>query len=100
MFGGEQEKWLRPGTLPLHQIIGFGVASELAASRMDDDFKLMKHLSSYFLDKIKLEFFMYDRYKFLNSQQADIFGKNKKVPSDGSYKEKNWLKIAVIEKQG
>ena len=53
MFGGEQEKWLRPGTLPLHQIIGFGVASELAASRMDDDFKLMKHLSSYFLDKIK-----------------------------------------------
>ena len=53
MYGGEQEKWLRPGTLPLHQIVGFGVAAELAASRMDDDFKLMTHLSNYFLDKIK-----------------------------------------------
>jgi hypothetical protein len=52
------------------------------------------------IPKIKFEFFMYDIYKFLSSQQADIFGKNKKVPSDGSYQEKNWLKIAVIEKQG
>jgi cysteine desulfurase len=29
-FGGGQERGLRPGTLPLHQIIGFGVACELA----------------------------------------------------------------------
>ena len=42
---------------------------------------------------------MYDRYKFLSSQQADIFGKNKKVPSGWAYRKKDWLKMAVIEKQ-
>jgi cysteine desulfurase len=30
-FGGGQERGLRPGTLPLHQIVGFGVACEIAA---------------------------------------------------------------------
>lgn len=30
MFGGGQESGLRPGTLPTHQIAGFGVACELA----------------------------------------------------------------------
>ena len=38
-------------------------------------------------------------YKFLSSQEAEIFQKNKKVTSGGAYQEKNWLKIAVIEKQ-
>ncbi|MGA9369744.1 MAG: aminotransferase class V-fold PLP-dependent enzyme, partial [Steroidobacteraceae bacterium] len=30
LFGGGQERGLRPGTLPTHQIAGFGVACELA----------------------------------------------------------------------
>lgn len=33
-FGGGQEKGLRPGTLPTHQIVGFGVACERARSML------------------------------------------------------------------
>ena len=33
-FGGGQERGLRPGTLPTHQIAGFGVACELARQEM------------------------------------------------------------------
>jgi cysteine desulfurase len=34
MYGGGQEGSLRPGTLPTHQIVGFGVACELAAREL------------------------------------------------------------------
>ncbi len=34
MFGGGQESGLRPGTLPTHQIAGFGLACELAGAAM------------------------------------------------------------------
>ncbi len=30
LFGGEQERSLRPGTVPVHQIVGMGVAYEIA----------------------------------------------------------------------
>jgi len=37
LFGGSQERRLRPGTLPVHQIVGLGEASELAAGQMAED---------------------------------------------------------------
>lgn len=36
-FGGGQERGIRPGTLPTHQIVGFGVACELAAKSLAAD---------------------------------------------------------------
>ena len=34
LFGGGQERGLRPGTLPTHQIVGFGVSCQLAAQSL------------------------------------------------------------------
>ncbi|MDH3351248.1 MAG: aminotransferase class V-fold PLP-dependent enzyme [Gammaproteobacteria bacterium] len=43
LFGGGQQRKLRPGTLPAQQIVGFGAAAAIAQSRMSDDFR---HLSA------------------------------------------------------
>jgi cysteine desulfurase len=37
MFGGGQQKRLRPGTLPTPLIVGFGAAATIAADNMQDD---------------------------------------------------------------
>jgi len=37
LYGGGQEKRLRPGTSPLHQIVGMGVAARLARERLDEN---------------------------------------------------------------
>jgi cysteine desulfurase len=52
-YGGEQEKWIRPGTLPVHQIIGFGVAAELALERSEDDYLIMQDLHKRLWDGLK-----------------------------------------------
>lgn len=43
LFGGGQQRKLRPGTLPAQQIVGFGMTAEIARSRMVDD---LKHLTT------------------------------------------------------
>lgn len=37
IYGGPQERRIRPGTQAVHQIIGFGVAADLAAQRGNED---------------------------------------------------------------
>jgi len=37
MFGGGQQRGMRPGTLPVHQIVGMGCALALAAVRLEHD---------------------------------------------------------------
>lgn len=37
LFGGGHERGLRPGTLPVHLIVGLGAAAELAKKRMHSD---------------------------------------------------------------
>ena len=39
LFGGGQQRRLRPGTLPVHLIAGFGCAAEMALLAMDDDLR-------------------------------------------------------------
>ena len=44
LYGGGQQRGLRPGTLPIHQIAGFGVAAELASQRLDADYARLTEL--------------------------------------------------------
>lgn len=37
LFGGGQERGMRPGTLPTHQIAGMGEAFRIAAARLEED---------------------------------------------------------------
>jgi cysteine desulfurase len=37
LFGGGHERGMRPGTSAVHQILGIGLAAEIAAARMQDD---------------------------------------------------------------
>jgi cysteine desulfurase len=45
MFGGGQERGLRPGTSPTHQIVGFGLACELTGRERDSDAARLAPLS-------------------------------------------------------
>lgn len=37
LFGGGQERRLRPGTVPVHQVVGMGAAAALAEERLQED---------------------------------------------------------------
>ena len=53
LYGGGQQRGLRPGTLPAQQIIGFGMAAEIAQSRMNDDLKHLVALRDKFWSGIR-----------------------------------------------
>jgi cysteine desulfurase len=44
MHGGGQERRLRPGSLPVHQIVGLGTAARIAGDEMDQDLRHARHL--------------------------------------------------------
>lgn len=45
MFGGAQERRIRPGTLPVQLIVGMGIAAAIAAERMEADSDKMTALN-------------------------------------------------------
>ncbi len=52
MHGGGHERGLRSGTLPTHQIVGMGVACELAAAEMMTDNERISRLHQRFMNAI------------------------------------------------
>ena len=52
MFGGNQERNLRPGTIPTPLIVGFGKACKIAGSIMDKESKKILKLREFLLKKI------------------------------------------------
>lgn len=53
LFGGGQQRRLRPGTLPAQQIVGFGMAAEIARSRMAADLDQLTALRDRFWSGIR-----------------------------------------------
>ena len=52
-FGGGQQRRLRPGTLPVDLIAGFGEAAAVSATRLDDDLAHVTALKAALLDGIR-----------------------------------------------
>ena len=52
LFGGGQQRRIRPGTLPTELIAGYGAAAEIAAGCMDDDLDHLRALRKEFWDGI------------------------------------------------
>jgi cysteine desulfurase len=53
LFGGGQQRRLRPGTLPTQQIVGFGATAGVALSRMAKDIAHLRALRDRFWSGIK-----------------------------------------------
>ena len=53
LFGGNQEKSIRPGTLPIPLIVGLGKASEISRQVMSNESEYILELRNLLIDKIK-----------------------------------------------
>lgn len=55
IFGGEQERGLRAGTEGVHNIVGLETALQHANDHFEAEYKHIKNLKKYFIDRIKAE---------------------------------------------
>ena len=53
LFGGEQERGLRPGTEALHDIAGMTEALKLAIDAMNKEYQYIQGLKTYFVESLK-----------------------------------------------
>jgi hypothetical protein len=56
IYGGEQEKGLRPGTEAVHQIAGMAKAIELALFHLNEERKEILALKNYLIERLEKEF--------------------------------------------
>jgi cysteine desulfurase len=52
-YGGGQESGVRPGTLPVPNIVGFGAACELASRNLSDEMTQLRLLRQLLLDRLR-----------------------------------------------
>lgn len=72
IHGGEQEFGLRAGTLPTHQIVGFGKAAEICKERINTNIDILLRQESEF--KRKLMNVFGERIEFINEFKEKIPG--------------------------
>ncbi|ANF17286.1 cysteine desulfurase [Buchnera aphidicola (Schlechtendalia chinensis)] len=53
IHGGGHERGMRSGTLPVHQIVGMGIACKLAKKNIDHDYAYLKDLRNYLWEGLK-----------------------------------------------
>jgi len=70
MFGGEQEKGLRPGTEPIHQIAGMAKALELSYSHLNEERERISQLRMYLIAQLDIHF---SGYKINGSEAGNMF---------------------------
>ena len=56
IYGGEQEKGLRPGTEAVHQIVGMAKALEISYNNLEFESKHILYLQKYLIGQLKNEF--------------------------------------------
>lgn len=69
-FGGEQEKGLRPGTEPIHQVVGMAKALELSYNHLADERNYITELKNYFIAQLDAYF---PGYKINGSEAGNLF---------------------------
>ncbi len=81
MHGGGQEHGLRPGTLPTHQIVGMGVAAEIALQALPEEMPRLARLRDELWQQLKVipgidlnTDFAHAAANYLNVSIADVDG--------------------------
>ena len=115
--GGGQEFGIRPGTLPTHQIAGFGKAIELASNKIHDDMEHAKKLRHKIINKlselddvilnssgqaglpniINVSFLGVDSQMLITSLQNDVAVSSGSACSSGSIEPSHVLRSMGIE---
>ncbi len=69
LFGGEQEKGLRPGTEAIHNIIGMAKALEISNTKLEEEQEYISDLKNYTITQLETHF---PGVK-INAKEGDIF---------------------------
>lgn len=69
-FGGEQEKGIRPGTEPIHQVAGMAKALELSYSHLTEERAHITDLKKYLISQLNASF---PGYKINGSEARNLF---------------------------